>query len=306
MNIRSIDLNLLGVFTVLMNEQNLTHAADNLGMTQSAVSHALKRLRTLYNDPLFERKKGKMQPTHRAIEIFPLISQVLEDVKSTLPNKAAAKPSELSLEYRININNIDNSIFLHPLIKHFLEHAPGITLTVTTDTLQDPEFSLRNREYDLHIDLVKIAESGCHNEDLLTEIIYVVASKEHPRLKDLISITQEQYLAEKHAILVPRKGSDFALRQFIHSLSLDRDVRYKSENVRDLLEIVRTTDLLCVAPKSIINAHPNKSDYIKFEFPFENFAGTAFMNWYWGVEHYPAHKYIRNMIKKICNNIDQS
>lgn len=62
-NIRNIDLNLLSIFTALMRDRNLSHTAENLGMTQPAVSQALKGLRSLYNDPLFERKGRRMMPT---------------------------------------------------------------------------------------------------------------------------------------------------------------------------------------------------------------------------------------------------
>lgn len=303
MNIRSIDLNLLGVFVVLMNEQNLTHAAENLGMTQPAVSHSLKRLRTLYNDPLFERKKGKMQPTQRALEMYPLISRVIEEIKGTLPNTNIVKPSELSLEYRVNINNVDNSIFLHTLTQHFLEHAPGVSLIVTTAALHDPALALRNREYDLHVDVLNIEESGCHHAELFRDKIYATANKNHPRLRDLSSITKEQFFAEKHTTLLPKVDTGYVLNKFSKDISIDRDVRYKSESMRDLLQIIQTTDLLCVAPGSLINALPNKSDYIWFELPFDNFEPTIYMNWYWGVEHYPTHRYIRKIIKEICDQV---
>ena len=66
MKLESLDLNLLLVFDALATERSVTQAAAKIGLSQSALSNALARLRILFRDPLFERAAGQMQPTSRA------------------------------------------------------------------------------------------------------------------------------------------------------------------------------------------------------------------------------------------------
>ena len=157
--LRNVDLNLLSIFTALMHEKNLSHAADDLGMTQPAVSQALKRLRSLYNDPLFERKSGKMMPTLKAEEIYPVINKILADVSSTLPDTGKFLPEKAKLNFHINILGVGNSTFLTQLTQRISDLAPDISLTISTDLLTDAEKSLRNKEYDLHLDYLTIDET---------------------------------------------------------------------------------------------------------------------------------------------------
>lgn len=84
MHLASIDLNLLRVFDVLLEERSVTRAGTRLGLTQSAVSHALNRLRYHLDDELFQRNANRMQPTRRALEIGPSLHAALSQLQGAL------------------------------------------------------------------------------------------------------------------------------------------------------------------------------------------------------------------------------
>src|SRR5579862_4061125 len=84
MHFAGIDLNLLRVFDVLMEERSVTRTGARLGLTQSAVSHALNRLRYHLDDELFQRNANGMQPTRRALEIGPSLHVALSQLQSAL------------------------------------------------------------------------------------------------------------------------------------------------------------------------------------------------------------------------------
>ena len=84
MHLRSVDLNLLTVFNAIYDYGRLTRAADALGMTQPAVSHALKRLRALFDDALFVRTRARMEPTPRAHAMAGPIAEILQNVRKVL------------------------------------------------------------------------------------------------------------------------------------------------------------------------------------------------------------------------------
>ncbi|MGB1062776.1 MAG: LysR family transcriptional regulator, partial [Ketobacter sp.] len=81
MNVGRVDLNLLVYLDVLLRELNVTRAAEQLGITQPAMSNGLKRLRDLFNDPLLIRSSEGMKPTERALELQPRVRQILVDVE---------------------------------------------------------------------------------------------------------------------------------------------------------------------------------------------------------------------------------
>lgn len=301
-NFRASDLKLLVVFSVLMNEQNLTRAGEELGMTQSAVSHALKRLRSLYNDPLFERKAGKMEPTAKARNVFPLIDQALQDIDSTLPSKEMLPPEKLKLEYRINITNPYNAVYLQKLVEHFYQKAPGVTLTITTDVLSDPVQSLKNREYDLNIDVNELTDESCHNAKLYTDKVLVIAKKNHPRLKQNKAISVDEYLDEQHGVIVPRSSVRNVMSLFT-KFPFERKVAYKSQSFIDLFNAAIVTDMICTIPSTLISTLDGQYEFLAFEPPFEYTRPSIYMNWYWGVEYYPSHRWIRQEIKNIYQEL---
>jgi len=83
-NLAGVDLNLLKVFLALAQEHNVTRAAERLCVSQSAVSASLKRLRLLYDDPLFQRTQTGMKPTARALLLRPLVQDALAKVEQSL------------------------------------------------------------------------------------------------------------------------------------------------------------------------------------------------------------------------------
>ena len=84
MHLANLDLNLLRVFDVLLEERSVTRAGARLGLTPSAVSHALSRLRYHLGDELFQRDRQGMQPTRKALEIGPSLHAALGQLQSAL------------------------------------------------------------------------------------------------------------------------------------------------------------------------------------------------------------------------------
>src|ERR1700737_1217630 len=84
MNLRAVDLNLLGLFDALIAQRSVSRTAASMGLTQSAVSHALRRLRLMFDDDLLIRKDGRMQPTIGALRIAEALRPALAQIESVL------------------------------------------------------------------------------------------------------------------------------------------------------------------------------------------------------------------------------
>ena len=124
-----IDLNLLRVFETLYETRSVTRAADRLGLTQSAVSHALGRLRDGIGDPLFVRQPDGLQPTARAMEIAPGVRKGLEQLLDAL-TLAPFDPSNAVRRFRINTGVYFSTLLVPDLVAHLREIAPRVTLAI--------------------------------------------------------------------------------------------------------------------------------------------------------------------------------
>lgn len=125
-----VDLNLLRVFDVLMQERSATGAAAHLGRTQSAVSHSLAKLRTLFKDELFTRDGGIMRPTPRALELATDLSDALAKIRASIGRYKVFDPTTTERKFRVGLTDYHAMIFIPPLIKEFSEQAPHATLNV--------------------------------------------------------------------------------------------------------------------------------------------------------------------------------
>ena len=130
------DLNLLRVFDVLMSQRSVTRAAERLNVTQSAVSHALRRLRDTLGDPLFVRSSDGLQPTLRAEEIAPGIREALTRLRAAL-NSPTFDPAQASRRFTVAMSGYFCTLLAPLLVREVQTQAPQVTLRIVpvTDAL---------------------------------------------------------------------------------------------------------------------------------------------------------------------------
>ena len=148
-NLRSVDLNLLVIFDALIAERNVTRAARHNGISQPAMSKALNRLRHLLDDPLFERRDGRMEPTPRALDLAGPIRSALSDISRTLTAPGAPNPRQFVGAVRIAAIDLHQTTLLPALTTQLRLQAPGLDLRIQVadrdrlyDQLADGEIDL--------------------------------------------------------------------------------------------------------------------------------------------------------------------
>ncbi len=131
------DLNLLVALDVLLEERNVTRAADRLGLTQSATSRLLGRLRTVFGDPLFVRTSRGLEPTRRALEIASPLRSALHDVGRLLLERPAFDPKTARRRFRIAAVDYAQSVLLAPLVARMEREAPSIEIELRQPSAQN-------------------------------------------------------------------------------------------------------------------------------------------------------------------------
>ena len=125
----NLDLNLLRVFDALLEERSVTRAGERLGLSQSAVSHALGRLRHVFGDPLFTRRLGGVEPTPRALEIGPALHIAMRQLEEAL-SPPVFEPLTAERRFVLAAGPYACTILVPYLVEHLRKAAPGVRLQI--------------------------------------------------------------------------------------------------------------------------------------------------------------------------------
>jgi len=201
MHIASLDLNLLRVFDVLLEERSVTRAGARLGLTPSAVSHALSRLRYHMGDELFRRDAQGMQPTRKALEIGPSLHSALAQLQSAL-TPADFDPTVSDHRFNVVAGPYACAILMPAVVAELQSRAPGVLLRIAENP-PDLVEQLDSGQVDFVVASFATAPERFARERLINEALTWVVRVGHPicdgpvRLEDLVAVP--------HVVVVGRR-----------------------------------------------------------------------------------------------------
>lgn len=248
-DISRIDLNLLVVFEAVYREGTVTRASEMLHLTQSSVSHALGRLRRLFDDPLFQRTHHGMQPTARARELYPPVLSALRILEDTL--NAARSPTAAKARRVLNIGLIttDEAAFLPQLMER--QGTPAQYEIATT--LYEPgrfEHRLASGKFDVALQpfAYSYPSTDVYSRLLSREGLAVLIRRNHPALRRG-RLDLETYLKLPHIVVAPRRLEGNFLDMEFSRRRLDRDVVLRCQDYWTAARIVSETDCILTASR---------------------------------------------------------
>ncbi len=157
-HLRRMDLNLLLAFDALMDQQSVSKAADCLGIGQSAMSHALRRLRDLLEDDLLVRDGGRLVPTEAATTLWRPVRRALHDLQQGLETARTFNPAEESRAFSLSVPDYVAAIAVPKLVRQTHLSAPGITYRVESMGRSDALDGLYDGTIDVMIGVAKTPE----------------------------------------------------------------------------------------------------------------------------------------------------
>jgi DNA-binding transcriptional LysR family regulator len=277
-NFRTLDLNLLRVFDQVMTERNLTRAARNLAMTQPAVSNALNRLREAVGDKLVVRSGYGVEPTPRALALWPAIAAALRQMEASLtPGDFVA--SEATSTFVLAMADATAAELMPGLVEIIERDAPGVSMRVLPLTTRDPRPLLDEGQMDLAVgffpavlaDLTAQAQQGrmaAFDHQRLYNGEYVCVMREgHPLARG--PLTLKRY-CDAHHLLVSFSGRPFGfVDQALASLGLKRRVVLTVNQFFTAGRVVSGSDLLTVLPRHFVKVTGIEDRLVLRDLPFE-------------------------------------
>ena len=275
---RNLDLNLLRVFDEVMTERNLTRAARNLSMTQPAVSNALSRLRDTVGDQLVTRSGYGIEPTPRALALWPAVADALRQLEATFgPGDFTAAQARQT--FVLAMADATAAALMPGLVKIIERDSPGVSMRVLPLLTRDPRKLLDEGQIDLAIgffpavlaDLAAEAQSSgmaafAHQRLYDGEYVCVMRAG-HPLARG--PLTLQRYCEARH-LLVSFSGRPFGLvDEALASRGRERRVVLTVNQFFTAGRVVSASDLLTVLPRHFVNVPGMASDLKLRELPFE-------------------------------------
>lgn len=255
--IQRIDLNLIWVFHAIFRHRKLTAAATQLSMTQSAVSHALNRLRHLFDDELFLRTGHGVEPTARALALAPEIDRLIEAAVSIVSSRGAFDPATDSVTLRIAMLDYEAALIAPRLIAEVRRHAPGVTLICCHAWRKSAFEMLQQGEAEIAIGSLGTAMPGDIEARLLLEENWaVIARREHPTIRDELS--RDAYLAADHLLVSFIGGTSGAVDRALTKAGGERRVAAAMPSFFPTMAAVACSDTIATLPRRLVLAHADR------------------------------------------------
>lgn len=295
MNLRNIDLNLLVIFEVMMAERNITRAARTMGVTPSAISHALQRLRQTFDDPLFDRRPEGMVPTHRAQELLPFVGEALRSLRQGLALYREFDPATSQRTFNIRQSDFLSDSLLPRLCARVRTEAPGVTLIV--DQLPaDDDIGFGPGDIQLRVGGSVSGDVGRKSKRLWQDPFAVAMRPGHPAAAGALTLEQFARLdfIDVSSALLDQRSLDEALRR----KGLIRRAPVTIPTLAGVVAIVAHTDLCAILPRRWVSLHSAASELVTVLLPVEGVDYAIDMVWHVRDEKDTGHRWLRRLIEE--------
>jgi LysR family transcriptional regulator, nod-box dependent transcriptional activator len=296
MRFHGLDLNLLVALDALLTHRNVTRAAAQLNLSQSALSGALARLREHFDDELVVQVGRRMEPTPLAQTLIEPLHDILLKTKSLVTTTPSFDPRTSNRRISLIASDYSTEILLLDLVTEIAKEAPGLKVSLEEHTTE--AFERFNRgEINLRIIPKPFAFEGHPHEQLFEERYVCVAWKDNPEIGE--RLTLEQYQSLPHVV----RYSSGALQTTFDQQVLDQ--AGLSRNTAVSVPLFTFVPRLVVGTRRIATVHARLAELYARSLPIRILAPpvafpvlTEVLEWHYHEDHDPCLSWFRKAIVK--------
>jgi DNA-binding transcriptional LysR family regulator len=293
---KTLDGRVLAVLRELQRTGNVSHAAQNLGLSQSAVSMSLARLRRHFNDPLFVRTSRGMEPTPYAADLFVELEQASERLEAALGHRPSFDPSTSDRMFHLVTADLSQVTILAPLAKRLAEVAPRIRIDLRFLSADLPRL-LESGEVDLAVASIPQMGAGFCQQRLFASQFQCAVREGHPRVKGNLTLTNFQ--TESH-ISVTTPGTAYeSLEKELHARKIRRTIGMRIPSYFGINTIIAATDYLVIVPGWFSRILAESPGIRLLPLPFSIPEYTVTLNWHERYTRDPGHHWLRNTVQSL-------
>lgn len=292
--LRAINLNALVALLALVETRNVSAAARRAGISQSAMSHALKGLREQLDDPILVRGGSGLVLTARAEALAPLLAASLGDLARTLAAPVAWTPSTARRRFTIETGDYSALLVLPPLLEQLGREAPGIAIDAVPSDGHTSLESLEARRIDLSIARIDPRGTTLPAQRLLTDSFACLVRRGHPRVGK--KLTLSRFLALPHLLISPQGAGPGVVDTALAERGLSRTIALRVQSFVLAPLVVERSDLVVTAPRRIAElfADTHALDLHPTPLPISSF--ELHLVWHPRLQSDPAHTWLRAQV----------
>lgn len=292
-----LELQVLVVLDLLLELRNVTEVAKRLRVSQSAMSHTLRRLRAVFDDPLLVRGRAEMALTPRAQALREPLRSCLRELEALFAAEGF-DPKKSTARFRISATDFLASRFAPRLVRELQEQAPRVSIELKSVPLQQYAGQLERGELDLMIAGVLVpTHLGLMRKELGIEEMACAVRRGHPRVQG--ELTLAQYVRESHLLFTPAQQHDKGVvDQELERLGLRRSIAMYVTSFLLAPHVVAESDLVLTAPRSLLETYAALLGLQLFAPPLELEAFPVRMLWHERAHADAAQAWLRAAVQR--------
>jgi DNA-binding transcriptional LysR family regulator len=295
---KSPDLNLLPIAFALYDELNVSRAARVLGMSQPAVSMALRRLRETFNDPLFVRVPTGIAPTPRAHALVRRARPLIERLQEGLKTEEPFEPARTVSTFAIALSDIGELAFLLRLLKAFRAQAPQCIIRSVAVPPAQLAQGLEKGAIDLAVGYFpSLSSRNFRQRRLETQRFACLMRAAHPRRAARLSL--KEFLALEHAVVREEGRSQEVLERFLERRRIRRNIVLMTPHFLSIPFVVARSDLVAALPERVAAYFASASSGLAVaELPFVDVSFDLKLHWHRRFDNEPRSRWLREQFSR--------
>ncbi|WP_348753085.1 LysR family transcriptional regulator [uncultured Aquincola sp.] len=294
MELTDIDLNQLVLFQQLMRERRVSKVAEQLGLTQPAVSNSLAKLRRLLGDELFLRTPAGMVPTPFAEQLAGPVGEALALIHGGLNQQQGFDPASVKRSMTIGMTDIGEIVFLPVLMERLRQIAPGITLNTVRNAATHLREEMESGQVDLAIGPLPQLKAGFFQRRLFSQRYVCLFRQGHPLDKPRLSLADFQ--AAEHLTVVSAGTGHGAVDELLRKSGIQRNVRLSVPHFVGVGHILRQTDLVATVTERLAHSLSGPFQLTHRRHPVKLPPIAINVFWHAKVHRSPAHQWLRGVV----------
>ncbi len=304
MELHELDLNLLVVFNQLLIERRVSKVAENLGISQPAVSNSLAKMRRIFGDDLFLRTPKGMEPTPFADQLAESVSYALAMIHSGVNQRTTFEPSTAKRAFTIGMTDIGEIYFLPALIERLRSEAPGVTLSTMRNAAINLRDDLESGKVDLALGLLPQLKAGFFQRRLFSQS-YVCLMRQGHRL-DKRRISLAEFSSAEHLVVISAGTGHGKVDELLLRSGVERSVRLTVPHYVSVGHILRGSDLIATVPKRLADRLVEPFGLV--EVPHPATLPDVAINVFWHAKYHrsPGNRWLRGVVFELFGSEEPS
>jgi DNA-binding transcriptional LysR family regulator len=294
MELRQIDLNLLVIFNQLLLDRRVSTTADKLGLSQPAVSNALKRLRTLLKDELFVRTAKGMEPTPYAMHLVEPIAYALGTLQNALNQRDSFDPATSQRTFTLGLTDIGEIYFMPTLMETLSRVAPHIKISTLRHHTGHLGEDMAAGTVDIAVGLLPSLTTGFFQRRLFKQRYVCVFRQGHPLADNPISMAQ--YKSLSHVGVTSANTGHSEVDAWLQRKGIERQIQLHVPHFVAVGHILQSSDLIATVPERFADkcAGPFQLETSPLPFKLPDIAINLF--WHAKYNREPANMWLRQLM----------